>query len=266
MLACLPMYDLRVLRAATDAWWQGLARALRTQGIEGVPEGLQRGEAAGELARREALLIGQCCGYDLVRNGALLQAVATPCYDSPHCAGPEYCSVIVVAEDNAAPDLAGLRDRTCVINGRASHSGYTALRQAVAPLAAGQRFFAEVLESGSHPASLEWIRKGRADCTSVDCVTYALLLRHLPEAVQGLKVLTTTERAPGLPYVTAATAGPDLLARLRAGLAEALELPDLAAVRKDLLIAGFEVLPTEAYERIREMEAAADAQSYPAVA
>lgn len=266
MLAALPMYDLPVLRAATDAWWQGLARALRGQGIEGVPERLQRGESAGDLARRGALLIGQCCGYDLVRNRALLQAVATPVYDSPHCSGPDYCSVIVVAEDSEAQDLAALNDATCVINGRASHSGHTALRQAVAPLAAGRSFFAEVLESGSHSTSLEWIRSGRADCTSVDCVTYALLARHLPSAVRGLRVLTTTERAPGLPYVTAAAAGPDLLARLRAGLAEALEAADLAAVRQDLLIAGLEVLPAEAYDRIREMEAAADARSYPVLA
>jgi len=266
MLACLPMYDLPVLRAATDAWWQGLARALRGQGIEGVPERLQRGEPAEDLARRGALLISQCCGYDLVRNGAMLRAVATPVYDSPHCLGPEYCSVIVVAEDSTAGDLAALRGATCVINGRASHSGHTALRQAIAPLAAGRPFFAEVLESGSHTASLEWIRGGRADCSSVDCVTYALLARHLPDALGGLRVLTTTERAPGLPYVTAATSGTDLLARLRAGLAEALEATDLMAVRQALLIAGFEVLPDGAYDRIREMEAAADAGSCPALA
>lgn len=266
MLATLPMYDLPVLRGATDAWWQGLARALRSQGIEGVPERLQRGESAGDLARRGALLIGQCCGYDLIRNGALLRAVATPVYDSPHCAGPEYCSVIVVAEDSAAQDLAALRGGICVINGRASHSGHTALRQAVAPLAEGRRFFAEVLESGAHSASLEWVRSGRADCTSVDCVTYALLARHLPDTVLGLRVLATTERAPGLPYVTAADSGPDLLARLRAGLAEALQAADLAALRQDLLIAGFEVLPEGAYDRIREMEAAADARSYPVLA
>lgn len=265
MLACLPMYDLPVVRAATDAWWQGLARALRGQGVESVPEGLRHGETAGDLARRGALLIGQCCGYDLVRNGATLQAVATPVYDSPHCLGSEYSSVIMVAEDNAAENLAALRGAACVINGRASHSGHTALRQAIAPLAAGRRFFAEVRESGSHTASLEWIRGGRADCTSVDCVTYALLARHLPDALRGLRVLTTTERAPVLPYVTAAASGTELLARLRAGLAEALQDADLVTVRQDLLIAGFEILPDGAYDRIREMEAAADEGNCPAL-
>lgn len=264
-LASLPMYDLPVLRAATDAWWQGLARALRGQGLAAVPDTLCRGAAVSELAQRGLLLLGQCCGYDLVRHGAVLTPVATPVYGAPHCAGPEYCSLVVVAEDDPARGLPALRGRTCVINGRASHSGHTALRQAVAPFAAGGPFFAAVRESGAHAASLGWVREGRADCTAVDCVTFALLARHAPDSLRGLRILTTTERAPGLPYVTQAAATPALLESLRAALAAAARDPALAAAREDLLIEGFETLPATAYGRIREMETAADRQGYPAL-
>ena len=36
-VASLPMYDLPELRAATDAWWRGLAQAFRREGIADLP-------------------------------------------------------------------------------------------------------------------------------------------------------------------------------------------------------------------------------------
>ena len=259
-LAALPMYDLPELRPATDAWWRGLARAFRRQGIKEVPEALDRGERRGAAARDGRLLFGQCCGYDLIRRPEALTLVATPVYRSPHCRGAQYRSLIVVGDASSATRLQDLRGGRCVINMACSHSGHTALRHAIAPLAEGQgRFFRVVEVSGSHADSLARVRSGRADCTSVDCVTYALLARHRPAALTGLRVLVESAPAPGLPYVTAAGADDDLLARLRGGLRQALGDPALAAARDALLIEGIEVLPRRAYARIEAMEAEAAA-------
>ena len=263
-LASFPMYDLPVVRAATDAWWQGLAEILRDQGISEVPAQLTRGDLAEDW--RRSLLLGQRCGYELVRHREDLTLVATPVYAAAHCEGPDYRSAFVVSASSPAESLADLRSGVCVINGRASHSGNTALRHALAPLAEGQAFFSEVLESGAHATSLAWIREGRADITAVDCVTFGLVKKHEPAAVEGLRVLATSAPAPGLPYVTRGAAEPELLARLRAGLELAAKEPALAAAREALLISGFEVLPETAYDRIREMEAAADGLGYPEVA
>ena len=43
---------------------------------------------------------------------------------------------------------------------------------------------------------------GRADVCAVDCVTWALLARHRPSALHGLRVIALTEPMPGLPLVT----------------------------------------------------------------
>ncbi|MDJ0972285.1 MAG: PhnD/SsuA/transferrin family substrate-binding protein [Kiloniellales bacterium] len=269
-LASLPMYDLPELRASTDAWWQGLADAFRRQGLEDVPETLERGERPDGPGCRKRLIFGQCCGYDLIRHPESLTLVAAPAYRSPHCRGANYRSLIVVAESNPAARFEDLRGKRCAINSPCSHSGHTALRHLIASLGARpargeDSFFTRVEASGSHADSLSWVREGRADCTSVDCVTFALLTRHRTQAVQGLRVLAETAPAPGLPYVTGAGGGEERLARLRDGLREALEDPDLAAARDALLIDGIEVLPLAAYDRIAAMETEADAGAPPLI-
>ncbi|MDJ0944367.1 MAG: PhnD/SsuA/transferrin family substrate-binding protein [Kiloniellales bacterium] len=261
-LAELPMYDLPELRAATDAWWKGLASAFRRQGIEEVPEALDRSGRLGGRPEGNRLLFGQCCGYDLVRSPEQLTLVATPAYRSPHCRGALYRSLVVVGDSNPAARFEDLRGQRCVINAACSHSGYTALGYMIAALGTPpanreERFFSRTEVSGSHAESLDRLREGRADCTSVDCVTFALLARHRAPALRGLRVLAESARAPGLPYVTAAAAGADLVARLRDGLRLALADPALATARDALLIEGIEILPPSAYRRITAMEAEA---------
>ena len=59
------MYDPPELRQAVDAWWQGLARALRAEGVGDVPERLDRDTAFDALWSAPDLLIAQSCGYPL---------------------------------------------------------------------------------------------------------------------------------------------------------------------------------------------------------
>ena len=264
--ASLPMYDLPELRAATDAWWAGLARALRAAGLETVPDALTRQDDHEALWREPELLFSQTCGYPLTHAYRdALRTVATPVYDAPGCEGCRYSSVIVVRAEDPAADLAAMKGKCVAVNSRTSHSGCNALRRSLAPLAAGRAFFSEVVMSGGHGASLQAVAEGRADVAAVDCVTYALIARHRPNAVAGLRVLAFTEPAPGLPYVTAAGAFEALCDRLRAGLSEAMRDPTLAEARAALLIAGIEVLPPEAYDRIDRMEREAAELGYPEI-
>lgn len=263
-VASLSMYDLPALRWAVDAWWAGLARALVAAGVADPPEALTRDRDLDEVLRDPGLLLGQTCGYPLTHALAgAVELVATPLYGCEGCAGPFYRSAFVVRADETAGSLAGLRGRRVAVNGRDSQSGYNSLRHAVSALAGGAAFFAEVLVTGGHLASMAAVREDRADLAAVDCVTLALARRAEPAAADGLRVLDWSAPAPGLPYVTRADAAPELVDRLRTGLEAATADPDLAAARAALGLEGFEVLPIGAYRVIEEMEATARDRGYP---
>ena len=262
MLASLPMYDLPEVSAATDAWWSGVASALQRAGLDAVPEALTR-DPDVDLWHSQEMILSQTCGYSLTHELAgAVELVATPAYSADGCSGADYSSLIVVSDDNPATGLEDLRGAVCAYSRPHSHSGYNALRAAVAPLAGGGAFFSRVVESGGHPVSIELVATGQADVCAVDCVTHALIAKCRPDALAGTRVIAATERAPGLPYVTRAGADDDHLSRLRDGLNEAFADPRLADVRGTLLLTGMQVLGYDAYRRIDAMEDSAHAAGY----
>lgn len=267
MQASLPMYDLPEVRAATDAWWSGVAAWLGRMGIASVPSRLTRPADVWAAWRDPALLLSQCCGYALAGPLApYLKVVATPCYAAPGCAGPSYTSAVVVHAEETRNNLAQLRGAVVAYNERWSHSGYNALRAQVAPLAQEGHFFSTALPTGSHAASLELVARGRADVTAVDAVVWALLGRHRPQARQALRVLTWTEPAPGLPYVTAAHRHDSTIRQMRAAVEQAMRDPGLAAARETLLLDGAAFLEAPDYAALAWAETRARALGYPQLA
>ncbi len=260
----LPMYDLPCVEAATNAWAAGLARALVQEGILDAPEQLTRGKTVAELWRSPDLLLSQTCGYPLITAFAIdLSLLLAPVYATPGCEGADYRSFIVVHADNAAASLEDLRGTRCAINGQTSQSGMNVLRRTITPFAREGRFFSEVIVSGKHPASIAMIAAGDADVAAIDCVTYGLMARHEPDSVAAVRILTETQSAPSLPYVTRHSASSDLSLRLVSALNRAAEDPDLASVRDDLLIDSFAVLPLADYDIMMDMENEAVAMGYP---
>ena len=262
-LAALPMYDLAETRPAAEAWWAGLARACRAEGLEEAPAALSWPDDLKAAWRDPQLFFSQTCGYPLMTElrGAV-RVVATPCYVAEGCSGPFYSSAVVVRADDQAQTLEDLRGRRAAYNSTDSQSGYNVLRALVAPLADGRSFFNSTLESGSHAGSLAAVAEDRADVAAIDCVTYALHARHRPAAVAGLRVLRYGPATPGLPYVTAGGRSDDDLLRLREALYEALADPGLAEAREALLLHGASVLPEDAYDGLLEMRDEAVALGY----
>ena len=264
MIALLPMYDIPPLRAATDDWWQGLAKHCRAAGLRNLPDRLIRLDDFMALWLSPDLLFGQTCGYPLTH--ALkdqVALVATPVYANSGAPGPYYCSQILVREEDSAASLADLRGRRAVINGYDSQSGFNVLRHAVAPLAEEGRFFSDVVVSGGHLHSMAYLREGKAEVCAIDSVTYHLWRRSDPSVVAGLRVLGQSAAAPNLPYISRGSIPEEDLARLRQGLFTALEDPDFKAARQALMIEGAEVLSLQAYDSILEMEGEAGACGYP---
>ncbi|MDX1575552.1 MAG: PhnD/SsuA/transferrin family substrate-binding protein [Kiloniellales bacterium] len=263
-VASMPMYDLPEVRGALDGLWTGLARYLRREGLKNVPRRLVHGRPLGRLWNDPELWFSQCCGYDLVKGYAgTLIPVATPRFGAPECEGCNYASVVVVRDDCKFDDVLEMRGAVCVINGPESHSGMNAMRALIAPKCGGRRFFSQLKVSGTHADSLATIQRGEADVAAVDCVTFALLERHRPAALAGLRKLGRTYRAPGIPYVTRATVPEDTVVRMRAALFHAFDDPRLAGVRQALLLDGLAVLPLSRYSRIAVTERIADRYGCP---
>jgi ABC-type phosphate/phosphonate transport system substrate-binding protein len=263
-LACLPMYDPPELHRANDALWHAIAARLP---LSGVPDELTRSDDLRALWRHPGLLLGQTCGYPLMTElGDAVQVVATPVYRAPGCDGAYHRSAIVVRTADRVTDLAGVEGRRCVINGWDSNSGMNLLRAALAPIAAGRRFFTEIAVSGSHRESLRQVAAGAADVAAIDCVTLALLRRIEPETTAAIRVLAWTPASPSLPLITAAGTTPADLTALRAALADVAADPALSALRDDLLIDSFVILPADAYGAVLDLEAGAARQGYPRLA
>src|SRR5690606_16820566 len=257
------MYALPELASLTEAWWAALRRHLWRAGAPLLPERPEEGTDLERLWLSPKLLLAQTCGYPLThRLKVRVRYVATFCYGAAGCRAASYCSFILVRSDDPASDLRDLRGRRAVINSWDSHSGMNALRHAVAPLAKGGRFFTEVEASGSHRASLCWLKREVADVAAVDCVTLSLLERVAPAELQGLRCLARSEAAPGLPLITRPDASQEEVEALRRGLASACADPELEPLRIALLLTGMEVLPPGAYDRILEMEQEAVATGY----
>ena len=262
--ASLPMYDLSEVASRTDRLWTAIAQELRDRAVAGVPDTLERPPDHRDAWRPGGLLLSQSCGYPVASTlrGAL-RVVATPHYAAPGCEGHRYSSAVIVRVTDRIATLDALRGTVCAFNSCDSQSGYNALRAAIAPLAGGGRFFAQTIETGAHTASIEAVRTGRADVCAVDCVTWALLARHRPPALDGLGVLVHTEPTPGLPCVTAGDCSGTTLDAVRRALARAFARPDLAETRDALLVTGLSMTDLGTYGPLLGMEHGAVALGYP---
>ena len=260
----LPMYDFGTLAAANDALWQAIAARLTGAGLRDVPAKLDRSLPIDRLWQHPHLLLAQTCGYPLMTSlFGRVRLVATPRYRAFGCDGAEHGSALVVHAEDYTSDLAGLRGRRCAANQRHSNTGMNLLRAAVADFADGEPFFRSVTWTGSHRASLAMIAAGQADLAAIDVVTLAQLGRIEPELTRQVRVLSWTEITPGLPWVTAAGTDDGTIELLRAALFEIASAPDYAALRDELLLDGFDLVPETAYRSILTLEQRAIDLGYP---
>ncbi|BDT66860.1 hypothetical protein os1_10250 [Comamonadaceae bacterium OS-1] len=243
--------------AANAALWQSVAAQLNLPATLAQPTDL----LAHWLDPK--LLLSQTCGYPLTHALAgRVQLVGAFSYTAPGCDGLRYRSQLVCRSADAGLPLAGFRGRTVAYNSEDSQSGHNSLRALVAPLARNGHFFGNAVATGSHHASVESVRSGKADLAAIDCVTLALLQRDQPEAVRGVQVCGHTAPAPGLPLITSIETPRELLLALRQALQHAMRDPALADARAALLIQDFAEIPLADYDAITQMEARANRAGY----
>ncbi len=261
------MYDFEDLHAAHDQLWAAIAARLRTRISGSVPDGLTRTAELLPAWRDPRLLLGQTCGYPLVTElNQTVRLVLTPIYTAPGCDGAWHRSAVIVRADDHFADLEGLRGRRCALNGWDSNTGMNLLRAMVAPLARSDRFFGEIIVSGSHHRSLSLVAAGEADVASIDCVTLAHLTRIDPALTARTRILDWTMPSPGLPMITSATNDDATLEALRAAVTDVFHDSALTETRAVLLLAGYEILTPETYGAISRLQALAAGHGYPCLA
>jgi ABC-type phosphate/phosphonate transport system substrate-binding protein len=263
-IASLPMYNFPEIRKASASWWRGIAKYLRLEGVEDVPDRLVFDQPLRDLWNDPKLMFSQCCGYDVVRRFAnKLTPLVVPHFDVAECTAGEYSSLVVVGEDCLFDDVLEMHGTVAVINGSESHSGMSTLRQLVAPNHIDGHFFNSILISGAHIESLGMLRRREADVAAIDCVTYALLSLHQPEALTGTRVLGLTYHSPAPPYVTRSGYGNSLVERFRTALFRAFGDPALTSARQALFIKEIEWVDIDRYHKISEIEDNAARLGYP---
>ena len=263
MIASLPMYP--IFRNDVEVLWSAIADGLRKRGVGQVPDQLlwPLEDLIGHM-RRPDLLLGQTCGYPLVKmlSGAV-RVVGAFRFTAPGCDGIRYSSTVIARSDDPAQDIIAFRGRRAAYNGTESQSGYNCLRALVAPLADKGRFFGSTLKTGAHQSSMQAVAAGDADVAAIDCISFAHICAVDPVLAKALRVVCLTESVPGLPLVTHKTATDEDVAVLRAVLADVVRDSALAESRARLLIDGFEPIEFEAYAEIAAMEQRAIDAGYP---
>ncbi|KAF1025665.1 MAG: hypothetical protein GAK37_02824 [Pseudomonas sp.] len=244
------------IQQANEAW---LARIFERLGARRIPAGHLDLRA---LWRSPHLLLSQTCGYPLMTElRGQVQLIGCPRYELPHSSAGSHYSVLVTRDDNPRSALADFFDSRGVINGHDSNSGMNLLRERLAPLQQGGRFFASVGISGAHRESLRWLREDRADLAAIDSVTFDYLARFAPQEVAGLRILAHSAPSPSLPYIGVQGLSEAQVHTIREAMNFALQdLPDVVAT-----LGIQEVLPAHEtdYQVLLDYQQQAQAAGYP---
>lgn len=265
--ASLPMYNLPEMRPRNAAFWAALASGLRQDGIPDVPAALCFDRPPVPDRIDPGALFTQTCGYPLqtIYRGQH-QLLGVPTYDAPGCGPGTHCAFVLVRDGGPVRRLEDLRGGVFALNSRHSNSGMNLPRLLFARIAGGRPLFREVIETGSHPGSMALVASGRADAASIDCLTYAFLAEHRPEAVAGLRRLADTPPSPAIPFITAAATPPGTVAVLRRALARLSGDAAGRAALAGLHIARIGEPDADAYTRLLGYERKAAALGYPDLA
>jgi ABC-type phosphate/phosphonate transport system substrate-binding protein len=265
-VAALPMYDFPEIAAAHDALWASIARGLRAHGLD-APERLERGRSLPALWRHPRLLFGQTCGYPYAKglSGAVV-LIATPEYAFSGCEGRSHSSFLVSRVSDARRSLEAFRGSVAAVNAFDSNTGMNLFRATIARIARGPSFFASVISSGSHLASLAAVADGRADLAAVDCVTFGLAKRLKPRLIEPIRIVAESPLSPGLPFIASARLPDSTVQAVRDVLVSVMADQGLEEPRAALGLAGLRPAVPAEYRRVLEIEREAQAAGYPELA
>ncbi|PPL17989.1 hypothetical protein UN63_02125 [Oceanisphaera arctica] len=202
-MASLPWYDLPKRQLQLDHFWSVLKLQLQDRDVSllldtKLPNSLDRHTPLEQQWANPNLLLSQCCGPDLFTPQAQgLVPIARPVFGDLDCTPGQYFSYIVSASGRE-PESRRFKGRQSagmtrfVINSASSRSGCAALFEWAA---ASNIDCDEVLISGAHANSLDYLRRGAADLAAIDAHSWPLL------DSRGTTIIGRSTEAPTPPFV-----------------------------------------------------------------
>ncbi|MEI6572466.1 MAG: PhnD/SsuA/transferrin family substrate-binding protein [Alphaproteobacteria bacterium] len=262
--AALPMYDAPELRAANSEFWHALAKTLRAQGIDDVPDDLTQVTDLQSLWSDSNLLFSQTCGYPLTHGHCGdASLVATPVYDAAEVEGAHYGSAIIVSRDSPIQALLDAKNHSAAINGYDSNTGMNLFRISLARAGARDHFFSKVIVTGAHRQSLKAVIDGKAAIASIDVVSLDHFISFDPRLAEKFRVIAYTPKTPGLPFITSGTKSEAIREIIQTALLSVIRQGPRPAWLETLKIKDIVIIPRANYDVIVSLENEAVALGYP---
>ena len=225
-IASLAMYPFTQLRSAQENLWDDIRSRLS---FEAPPLNWELEPDAA--SRRDDLLLGQTCGWPLVKDLATsVRVVGTFDCDVDDAVEGTYRSVLVSNVDDPLKDILHRPDLRVAANSRDSLSGWISLMSVAS--AEGVKLD-DVEWTGAHAVSIEAVRDGRCQLAAIDAVSLA----HIGS--RGLSVVGHGPRIPCLPLVSSRSTTDAAFSELRDVLAASVSDPAMAQTYATLKIRGF---------------------------
>ena len=239
-IASLAMYPFTHLQSAYEHLWDDVRSRLSFDA-----PALTWDVDPDVASRRDDLLLGQTCGWPLVKDLAeSVHVVGTFDCDVAGASDGTYRSVLVSNADDPLTEIlhrAGLR---VAANSRDSLSGWISLLS----VASAEGVQLDAVEwTGAHAVSIEAVRDGRCQLACIDAVSLA----HLGD--RGLSIVGHGPRIPCLPLVASRSITDAVVGEVRGALAASVGEPAMAETCATLKIRGFLERELADYEGVSEL-------------
>jgi phosphonate transport system substrate-binding protein len=137
------------------------------------------------------------CGLPLARltrMGVRLEALVAPVMEFSRYGDMSiYFADFIVPQHSTSYTLSDLFGKRLAVNDLNSNSGYHLPRYHLLHQGFTSNFFGEVVLTGAHSASIEWVAEGRADCAAIDSTVLDHTERIAPDLARKIRVIGSTE-------------------------------------------------------------------------
>ncbi len=206
------------------------------------------------------------CGYPIALKMADVTPIAAPIPSLPWAEGkPLYRSDLIVRDDATfrwLEDSFGHRTGWTVEH---SHSGFNAWRHHLLAYRSPERptlYGSSLGHLVTARRILDSVREGVIDIGPLDAYWHALIARHAPQLVEGVRTLDHTALAPMPAFVAGRSVEPAAVARLKAAFAGASARPWFGTLAPTLLLSGFADVTQEDFSVTLQRDAEAKAAGY----
>ena len=150
--------------------------------------------------------LSHICGLPLVSQfQGRLMPLCAPHFDVEGIDGPEYFSYFMVRKNSHIQSIEQSRDCVVAINSIDSNSGMGVFRHELKKnygIDQLEFFFQDIIYSGAHTESVQYLLEGKADIAAIDAVTYNYLQDINPELALELRIVGHSVKMTSPPLVT----------------------------------------------------------------